>query len=292
MRSAAGDPYGNGMLTEEHNDIEFLCQDGRPLQLVKYDKRTGRFSVEPEAVQALLAVEGNVGFCALAGKYRTGKSFLLNQLLGLTGTGFRVNPSTTACTEGIWIWSKPIYNHTESLNIFFMDTEGLDSVDSNADHDSKIFALAMLLSSYFMFNSVGTIDESSINQLALVTHLVKNIAVSSDAQSTSMYELSQYSPKFLWILRDFVLEVRDVRGNPATPPQYLESALCDVGHVRLCSTRSATSARRVERSEKASSSSSVRGIASPWSFLASKSKTSSGLILCRRNTCVQSSCSR
>jgi GTPase Era involved in 16S rRNA processing len=33
--------------------------------------------------------KGNVGFCSLAGKYRTGKSFLLNKLLGLRGKGVR-----------------------------------------------------------------------------------------------------------------------------------------------------------------------------------------------------------
>jgi hypothetical protein len=66
---------------------------------------------------------------------------------------FRVNPTVNACTEGIWIWSKPVYNTNENLSIFFLDTEGLDSVEGNSDHDSKIFALAMLMSSYFMFNS-------------------------------------------------------------------------------------------------------------------------------------------
>lgn len=64
-----------------------------------------------------------------------------------------MDPTVKACTEGIWLWSKPVYNNNENTYIFFMDTEGLDSVEGHGDHDSKIFALAMLLSSYFMFNS-------------------------------------------------------------------------------------------------------------------------------------------
>lgn len=84
---------------------------------------------------------------------------------------------------------------------------------------------------------MGCIDESSINQLSLVCHLVKNIAVATDAPS-NMYDLSYFSPKFLWILRDFVLEVRDVRGNPVSPAQYLESSLCDVAHIRNLSDKS------------------------------------------------------
>ena len=75
---------------EEVNEIEFLCDDGEPLQLVKFDRNTGQFTLEPEAVKMLSAVSGNVGFCSLAGKYRTGKSFLLNQLLCLKGPGVRL----------------------------------------------------------------------------------------------------------------------------------------------------------------------------------------------------------
>ena len=58
-----------------------------------------------------------------------------------------------ACTEGIWLWSRPIFNERDNLNIFFLDTEGLDSVESSSQQDAKLFALSVLLSSYFMFNS-------------------------------------------------------------------------------------------------------------------------------------------
>lgn len=41
-----------------------------------------------------------------AGKYRTGKSFLLNCLLGRQ-SGFVVGPTVEPCTKGIWIWGEP-----------------------------------------------------------------------------------------------------------------------------------------------------------------------------------------
>ena len=159
-----------------------------------------------------------VGFVCLAGKYRTGKSFLLNKLLGLRGAGFRVDASTTACTEGIWMWSKPIYNEKEDCYLFFLDTEGSDSTNRNSDHDAKVFTLAVLISSYFIYNSVGAIDEMSINQLNLITSLSKNIAV---GQGTSEDALHHYMPKFMWLLRDFVLEIKDERGRRLTPNEYL-----------------------------------------------------------------------
>lgn len=50
-----------------------------------------------------------------------------------------------------------------------LDTEGLNSTDVNKNNDSRykylkfrIFLIALLLSSYFIYNSVGTIDENSI----------------------------------------------------------------------------------------------------------------------------------
>lgn len=50
----AGDDYGAqgqfGGEQEDVNDIEFICDDGKPLQIVKYDKSTGKFTLEPEAV--------------------------------------------------------------------------------------------------------------------------------------------------------------------------------------------------------------------------------------------------
>lgn len=88
--------------------------------------------------------------------------------------GFVVSGSVNACTKGLWIWSKPIYNDKDNVNIFFMDTEGLDSVSShsNSTIDHKLFALSVLLSSYFIYNSVGSIEENSINSLALITKLI------------------------------------------------------------------------------------------------------------------------
>ena len=94
----------------------------------------------------------------------------MNKLLSLDGQkGFKVSSSVNACTKGLWIWSKPVYNDKENLNIYFMDCEGLDSMDRDNQVDHKLFALSVLLSSYFIYNSVGVIEENSINSLTLIT---------------------------------------------------------------------------------------------------------------------------
>lgn len=58
-----------------------------------------------------------------------------------------------------------------------MDTEGLNSVDGNNTLDHKLFALSVMLSSYFIYNSVGAIEENSINSLALITKLIKTLTI-------------------------------------------------------------------------------------------------------------------
>jgi len=54
--------------------------------------------------------------------------------------------------KGIWIWSKPL-QLSDDTDLIILDTEGLNSVQRAASVDAKIFALSLLLSSYFIYNS-------------------------------------------------------------------------------------------------------------------------------------------
>ncbi len=49
-----------------------------------------------------------------------------------------------------------------------MDTEGTGATDQRDNYDTQVFMLAMLLSSYFIYNSVGAIDEKAIQNLSLI----------------------------------------------------------------------------------------------------------------------------
>lgn len=52
--------------------------------------------------------------------------------------------------------------------MFVLDTEGLGATDQDEEFDTKLFIIALLLSSYMIYNSVGTIDEKAINSLSLI----------------------------------------------------------------------------------------------------------------------------
>jgi len=119
------------------------------------------------------------------------------------------------CTEGLWVWAVDKAKVDPALGakdatVILLDTEvrpsarlrgrrghlanhaagrpgrthvrcqGLGSYKKTETHDIKIFALAVLLSSHFIYNSLGTIDDSAMDKLSLVVELTKYIRSRSD----------------------------------------------------------------------------------------------------------------
>ena len=82
---------------------------------------------------------------------------------------------------------------------FLIDTEGLGAYDEEVNHDSKIFLIAILISSLFIFNSFGTIDENAISSLSFVLNLSKTIKLRNNSSIENEEELAQYFPTLLWI---------------------------------------------------------------------------------------------
>ena len=121
----------------------------------------------------------------MVGKYRTGKSFLLNRVILNTQqtSGFGVEATFKPYTKGIWIWSEPLIinnsNCPKTFPCFLIDTEGLGAYDEEINHDSKIFLITILISSLFIFNSFGAIDETAINSLSFILNLSKIIKIKS-----------------------------------------------------------------------------------------------------------------
>lgn len=77
----------------------------------------------------------------------------------------------------MWIYPK-IFRNSTGTGIIFIDTEGTNSVDrSTKTMDAKVFALTVLLSSIFIYNTNSAIDENGINELSLAVHLTSSINV-------------------------------------------------------------------------------------------------------------------
>lgn len=197
----------------------------RPIRLVYLDEK-GKFRMDPEAVATLQLVKEPIGVVSVCGRARQGKSYILNQLLGRS-SGFQVASTHRPCTKGLWLWSTPLkrtaLDGTE-YNLILLDSEGIDAYDQTGTYSTQIFSLAVLLSSMFIYNQMGGIDETALDRLSLVTQMTKHIRVRASGGRTTSSELGQFSPIFVWLLRDFYLDlVEDNRR--ITPRDYLELAL-------------------------------------------------------------------
>ena len=202
--------------------------EGSAIPLILHYEKEG-FRVTPEGLNLLNSIDKKIGVISVAGKYRTGKSYLLNKIiLDIKTKGFGVGPTINPCTKGIWIYEKPIDIKTsdgDEIALLILDSEGLGAFDEDANHDTRIFMLAVLLSSFFIYNSVGSIDENALNNMSLIINLTKNLQIRASDSELDVEELSNYFPSLLWVLRDFSLQLVDASGNAITTKEYLENAL-------------------------------------------------------------------
>lgn len=85
--------------------------------------------------------------------------------------------------QGLWLWKETIQSENpehQNMDVILIDTEGFGGMDENINHDSRIFLFSLLLSSYFIYNSVGNIDENALNNLSLIINLAKEIQFKSN----------------------------------------------------------------------------------------------------------------
>uniref|UniRef100_D3ZKU6 Guanylate binding protein 1 n=1 Tax=Rattus norvegicus TaxID=10116 RepID=D3ZKU6_RAT len=197
----------------------------RPMCLIENVK--GQLRANQKALEILSAVTQPIAVVAIVGLYRTGKSYLMNKLAGKK-TGFSLGSTVQAHTKGIWMWCVPHPNKANHM-LLLLDTEGLGDVEKGDNqNDCWIFALAILLSSTFVYNSMGAINQQAMDQLHYVTELTDRIRARSspdpDDGVEDSAEFVSFFPDFVWTLRDMTLKM-EVDGHPITADEYLEISL-------------------------------------------------------------------
>ncbi|XP_056671353.1 guanylate-binding protein 4 [Monodelphis domestica] len=195
-----------------------------PICLV--ENNSGELVVNQKALQILTSITKPVVVVAIVGLYRTGKSYLLNRLAG-RNKGFSLGSTIQSHTKGIWMWC--IDHPTEpDHTLVLLDTEGLGDVEKgDSKNDSWIFALAILLSSTFVYNSMNTINHQALEEMQYITELTERIKVKSsfypDGEEDSA-DFVGFFPDFVWTVRDFSLDL-ELHGQPITSDEYLENSL-------------------------------------------------------------------
>ena len=217
----------NNINNEDKNIINIKEPEG-PINLIEFHKNN--FILNEKALNILNTITEDLIIVSIVGKARTGKSYLMNLLLNnnnssLPPSGFQISSRLSSCTKGIWLWNTPRTSpQSQNTKIIFIDSEGTNSTDlSTKTYDSKIFALIVLISSLFIYNTHGNIDERSIGDLALAAHLSNTVATNVIEDDLMINKLA---PKFIWVLRDFVLDKIDPEtGKEITSNEYLELCL-------------------------------------------------------------------
>ena len=92
-----------------------------------------------------------------------------------------INPHPfAASTKGLWISNAPLRSTTldgTDYNLLLLDSESINAYDQTSTYNTQIFSLEVLLSSMFVYNQMGGIDEATLDRLYLVTEMKNHIRV-------------------------------------------------------------------------------------------------------------------
>lgn len=118
------------------------------------------------------------------------------------------------------------------VNDFFLESclcltllnVGISTCCSCSKHPYYVTVWLFSYFSWMLLFQMGGIDEAALDRLSLVTEMTKHIRVRASGGRTTASELGQFSPVFVWLLRDFYLDLAE-DNRKITPRDYLELAL-------------------------------------------------------------------
>ncbi|KAL5712466.1 hypothetical protein ACHQM5_014638 [Ranunculus cassubicifolius] len=171
--------------------------------IVEPDSGHTKLRLSREGLEAIERITNPISAVAVIGPYRSGKSFLLNQLLSLSCyEGFGVGHMRDTKTKGVWVWGTPLDIVIDGVNtsVLYLDTEGFESVGKSNVYDDRIFALATVMSSVLIYNLAETIREADISRLSFAVELAEEFYGRVKGQDVA------FEPaKLVWLIqRDFL----------------------------------------------------------------------------------------
>eukprot|EP01016_Furgasonia_blochmanni_P053073 TRINITY_DN8531_c0_g1_i2.p1 TRINITY_DN8531_c0_g1~~TRINITY_DN8531_c0_g1_i2.p1 ORF type:complete len:741 (-),score=158.84 TRINITY_DN8531_c0_g1_i2:133-2355(-) len=210
-------------------EINFNADGGFAMPFIMINEKTGELEINEDAINEMNQFDKKICTVCIVGHQGTGKSFLLNKLLDARQNQFKVGMlGMPRVTRGIWMWSKPVFDERNDSMIFFFEAEGFGGHQLSREYDAKIFCLAILLSSLLIYNSVGQLDEESINSFGILKDIFKYIESSSN--DANLFSIR--APKLCWLIRDIHLDAMRLRNLSLANQQYLENILTD-NHLLL-----------------------------------------------------------
>ncbi|KAI4985758.1 hypothetical protein ZWY2020_018388 [Hordeum vulgare] len=182
----------------------------RAFPIVEPDYGHTKLRLSKQGLEAIQRINTPIAAVSVIGPYRSGKSFLLNQLLSLScDKGFGVGHIRDTKTKGIWIWGTPVEVDVDGskVSVLYLDTEGFESIGK-----SMIFALAAVLSSLLVYNLPETIREADISRLSFAVELAEEFYGRFVVFPVSAGPDVAFEPaKLLWLIQRVFLEGKSVQ---------------------------------------------------------------------------------
>ncbi|BBN11348.1 hypothetical protein MPTK1_5g11130 [Marchantia polymorpha subsp. ruderalis] len=220
LSSVRGRPFKSGE-SSLHLDRDETGELHQAFPVVEPDVVHTKLAVAKKGLEVISRITNPVAVVAVIGPYRSGKSFLLNQLLTLScNEGFGVGHMRDTKTRGIWVWGEPLEMEIDgqTTSVLFLDTEGFESIGKSTVYDDRIFALAAIMSSVLIYNLPETVREADIGKLSFAVQLAEEFYGRYGRESALQ------PAKLVWLIQRDFLEGKSVQ-------QMVDQALQPVPNV-------------------------------------------------------------
>lgn len=188
-----------------------LANDAMPIHLLRPSADHRCLVPDPGAFRKLEAL-GPVAVVSLVGAQRAGKSTLMNLLHNRATSGFQIGHFMDPQTHGLWVWPRP-HPRRPGMTVLLVDSEGLDSPHVPPHYQWLVAAVTLLISDIFMYQTKGSIEQSSAERLDMI------LKISEQLGKVSSGDASNNEGAFLWLLRDHQLQMK------SSPKDELNSKL-------------------------------------------------------------------
>lgn len=187
---------------KKKSNLPFIISSTNPkvLSIIRIEQEAGarendfRVCIDVPAFSSVLDKVGDRRFViySINGSTRTGKSFVLNYFLRYFNTDpsqpnwvdtilpeeFSWRSGADRETVGINLWSEPFFVKTkdnEEVGVLLMDCQGLFDPQTSMTQSAVIFTLSNLLSSVMIYNAMGKLDESTLQQFKFNSDYAKSV---------------------------------------------------------------------------------------------------------------------
>jgi len=181
-----------------------------------------------DTLQAISRHTGSIAVVSVVGPYHSGKSFLLNALLGQTQV-FSIGRRTSPETMGIWLCRTKL-KASDGSEVWLLDSEGFFGPGVTESYDAKVFTIASLIGAHLVYNTVKIIDQQAVNLLEMLARRAQLFRTKSSASEQSGVETPEFLsvrsfPPLTWVVEDFIQELPEQHRHADGATDWLRSYL-------------------------------------------------------------------